>query len=99
MSATPNSFPRYKGHKPDCMCITCEFPPRNSPRRLSPSPAQESQCESVAAPAAAVQGEGTLRVMLERGFLNDFHCWLLDNVSEPVSHIEVLMQFKRERGL
>lgn len=27
---------------------------------LSPSPAQESQCESVAAPAAAVQGEGTL---------------------------------------
>jgi len=41
--------------------------------RLSPSPAQESQCESVAAPAAAVQGEGTIDLSI----LNKFQDYLL----------------------
>lgn len=60
MSSTPNTFPRVKGHKPDCMCATCEYPAPNSPRRLSPIPAQESQGESIAAPAEAGQGQGTV---------------------------------------
>ena len=59
MSSTPNSFPRYKGHKPDCMCATCEYPAPNSPRRLRPTPAPTSPSESVAAPAEVGQGLGT----------------------------------------
>lgn len=55
----PNSFPRLKGHRPECMCAGCEFPPANSPRRLSPAPAPESQGESVAAPAEVGQVRGT----------------------------------------
>lgn len=55
----PNSFPRLKGHRPECMCAGCEFPPAKSPRRLSPAPAPESQGESVAAPAEVGQVGGT----------------------------------------
>lgn len=60
MSSTPNSFPRVKGHKPDCMCATCEYPAPNSPRRLCPPPAPTSPSESVAAPAEVGQGLGTI---------------------------------------
>lgn len=64
----PNSFPRRIGHKPECMCAGCEFPPANSPRRLSPAPAPESQGESVAAPAEVGQVMGTHHDLCECKF-------------------------------
>lgn len=61
-----NSFPRRKGHKPECMCAGCEFPPANSPRRLSPAPAPTSPSESVAAPAEVGQVMGTTEFVISQ---------------------------------
>lgn len=107
MSVTPNSFPRYKGHKPDCMCITCEFPPRNSPRRLSPAPAPTSPSESVAAPAEVGQVGGaqlpvevpesdTLWQFLTKGYsLNGIRRALV--CGDPHAEAEARMLIERAR--
>ena len=39
VEGTPTRFPPLPGHRPDCGCVSCEFPPRGSPRRGPVAPA------------------------------------------------------------
>ena len=39
VEGTPTRFPPLPGHRPDCDCASCEFPPRGSPRRGPVAPA------------------------------------------------------------
>lgn len=39
VEGTPTRFPPLPGHRPDCDCVSCEFPPRGSPRRGPVAPA------------------------------------------------------------
>ena len=39
VEGTPTRVPPLPGHRPDCDCVSCEFPPRGSPRRGPVAPA------------------------------------------------------------